>query len=371
MMVLMTAIVMTAIAQDYRATYNKLPKLKRDELYDSLKVAHAKDAYKNGEEALEVRHNEWQTILTENLSNASNIKTPKMTDAQRQATAAIGGDMMGALQAAGISLEQASKMSDEELMQIIMPLMAQKTGLTPEEMARMQGMSDKEVERYVKSNPEMAKRVQNSQYAQYGQTFQGIQSEEFSDEDSKIIDRLSEINEMISERASEYGREKMSFTYIERKMELLGEKFDEEFREKYQVKIDEQLHQLYEKMDAMHAQKDWNAIKTPVYAKEYFDSMNVVVAQFNHYLIPKWEAELAPTLQMIEKEYNKNIGLYEEWARLYNSLSSETAKSIMATPTVENLIYMILVDYARIQKLRLAVPVCARIPIPEKIGGQG
>lgn len=297
----------------------------------------------------------------------------KPTQAQMQAAQAIGGDMMAALAAAGISPAQMAKMSDDEIAAILMPLIAQKTGLSTQEMQAMQGMTDAQAEAYMRQG-DRAKRAQNSEYgSQYGQTMQGMnQGFNISEEDDAKLDQIIELAEQINENIPVTILNLQNF---ENQLNLPGLKneLDQIFEQQYQPRIEAIINEFYERVSKEPAWKTagGNGMPTPAYGKEYYAKVNAVVDEYNTMAVNRWNEALSTQLNAISTELSTKFQLCNQKQNIYKSIASKDVQAMASQRMNESGVHTLLTIYINMLATRLEAPVKYHYTMPTTVGGMG
>lgn len=366
-----------ANAESYEATYNKLPNLSKEQLAkpasNEAAISSAQKQYKAATEA--VGNEQMSQNKRREAAQKATIKTAeknKPTKAQMQASQAIGNDMMSALAEAGISPEKMAQMSEEELMAVLMPVIAKKNGLTPEEMKAMQGMSDKEAEAYMKKGTR-AKRVQNSEYAQYSQPMNGMgKGIEISDADNAKIDKIIQLDEQIENDENNVSST-IQTTFSRLNKVEFAEEMDKLFNQTYSPRIDAILKELYARVEKEKGATNvgGNGVKMPAYGKDYYAKVNAIVDEYNQEVVNRWEAKLSKEITAIQNELKQKFPLCAEMEKTYDSLSSEEAKSVAAQKMSQTNVYLLMSYYIKLLESRLEAPTRQYYEMPTHIGGMG
>lgn len=303
---------------------------------------------------------------------AANRKKP--TQAQVQATGAIAGDMMSALAAAGISMEDVAKMSDEEIMAILAPTMAQKTGLSQTELEKLSKMSDREAEAYMKAHPEMIARAQNSQYGQYGQAMQGSANStpELSDADAAKLERIEAISEQLQDMEDKSSINVLTSQGLFRQIESYKTTLEAQFVSNgYAKRIDD----IYKELDKRYAADGLYGGKggpatVPEYTKSYIARVNKLIEEYNTQVTNQWVNEIQKHVDMLDNELKARFSLYLERINLYNGIKSDYAKGMCAhylTSLGERSKMNMLVE---LLEKRLEAPVKFLHAVPEYVSAQ-
>ncbi|MCQ2345849.1 MAG: hypothetical protein MJZ82_03680 [Paludibacteraceae bacterium] len=348
-----------AMAADYSTIYNQCPQVTGAQMLDAAFVEKSLNLYKQLEAQNEAEYQRINASLSA-VQSAPRPKQPQMSASQKQATMAAGKDMMAALQAAGITPDKLAQMSEEEIMAIAMSVVAQKSGLTTEEMQAMAGMSDKQAEAYVKGNKDRMNRMQNSDFAQYG-----IQEMDGPSVNEADYDKWQRIQQLIEQIQISYNEREIMV--LEGQLNEFHSKELEQYRP-YEDRVSVIEHELYGKVDAI---SQGTAIKTPAFAQSYFDRMNAVADEYNRMAIPQWDKLFTATLAKLRSDLQKNLPIYMESMDLYNSITDPYVKS-MAAPLVANpAVYRLLMQYIDLQTKRLEGRPYYHYSVPEMMGGMG
>lgn len=348
-----------ANAADYSAIYSQCPQVTGTQMLDAALVEKALNQYKQLEAQNEAEYNRINVALSA-AQSAPKPQQPKMSASQKQATMAAGQDMMAALAAAGITPDKMAKMSEEELMAAVMPIIAQKSGLTTEEMQAMAGMSDKQAEAYVMGNKDRMNRMQNSDLAQYG-----IQESEGPSVNEADYDKLQRIQELMDQIGIVLNNREIMV--LNGQMDVFHSKENEQYQP-YEDRVSVIEHELYGKVDKI---SNGTAIKTPAFAYGYFDRMNAIADEYNRIAISQWDKLFTKTLTQLRNDLQKNLPLYMESMNLYNSITDPYVKSLAAPLVMNPAVYTLLMQYIDLQTKRLEGRPYVHYTAPETMGGMG
>lgn len=348
-----------ANAVDYATIFSQCPQLTGTQMLDAALVEKSLDQYKQLESQNEAEYSRINAMLSA-AQSAPKPQQPKMSASQKQATMAVGRDMMAALQAAGITPDKMAQMSEEEIMAVVIPLIAQKSGLTTEEMQAMAGMSDQQSEAYVKGNKDCMNRMQHSEWAQYG-----IQESEGPSVNDADYDKVQRIQELM-------GQIQISTNALDMMM-LEGQlnAYQSQESEQYQPYEDRVLaieHELAVKIDQI---SNGTAIKTPAFAYGYFDRMNAVADEYSRAFTPQWDQLFTATLAQLHNDLQQYMPVYMECMSLYNSITDPYVKSLAAPRVANPAVYNLLMQYISLQIKRLEGIPYHHYNVPEMMGGMG
>lgn len=348
-----------ASAADYSAIYNQCPQVTGTQILDAAYAEKSLEQYKQLEAQNDAEYQRINATLSA-AQSAPKPKQPQMSASQKQATMAAGQDMMAALVAAGLTPEKMAKMSEEELMAAMMPVIAQKSGLTTEEMQAMAGMSDKQAEAYVMGNKDRMNRMQNSDLAQYGvKEFEGPS---VNDEDYDKMQRIQELMNQI-----QFSFNALELMTIDGQMDAFQSKEMEQYQP-YEDRVFAIEHELDIRVDKI---SNGTAIKTPSFAYAYFDRMNAVADEYNRMAISQWDKIFTATLAKLQSDLKKYLPIYMECMNLYNSITDPYVKSLAAPQVMNPAIYNLLSQYIGLQIKRLEGRPYRHYVAPDMMGGMG
>lgn len=361
-------------AQTYESVYRSLPFISTEKL---VHVDENTDLIEQTQHQYEDAFNTISNIMMEEGNKMSHARariqqvqtSNRPTQAQQQASMAIGQDMMAALAAAGVDFSKLDKMSEEEIAAILMPAIAQKNGLTVEEMQAMQGMSDKEAEAYMKQKGR-AERVKNSEYAQYAPAMQDMKPAlNISDADYAKIDQIK----VLSDRINEDANTSNMYESLSREEFNLTREMEEQYEKTYQPRIDAIMQEFVERINQEPAWKTTggNGIKTPAYGKDYYARMNAVIEEYNRACIAKWEKSCQKDVETSKKMVETQLTLYEQREKIFNTLTSEDAKNVAQEQMSSNGIHSYIMFIINYQQKRLSLPLKYHYTMPEYFGGMG
>lgn len=373
LILLLMAMPMLAFATDFQTIYNSQPAKPTSAqlvIADNPAVQAAMQQYNAMQQAVgEEVSRVMQLAQQAAIANEKRAKSaPKMNAQQTQVVGNVMGDMMGALAAAGVSMEDLAKMSDDEIAAILMPTMAQKTGLSDAEMRKLQGMSDREAEAYVKAHPEMASRVQNSEYGQYGQTMKGLEVREtISDADMLKIEQM----QANFESAASVNLPEHQIQYMGVRS-WLSENYDKLVdAASYEARISSIFSELQDRYlkEGLFSGKGGPAT-APAYTKDYYARINQIVDEYNAALVKEWLAKVDPEIQKEEQALKPLMALYTENLNLYAALTSDDAKSRATSFLTPISVRASMEQYIDLLKLRCEVPVKEHYEVAKYVSAQ-
>lgn len=285
-------------------------------------------------------------------------KQPKPTAQQQQAMQAVSGDMMAMLAQSGIPMEKLATMSDEEIMAVLAPMMAQKMGLTEQELIALQGMSDKQAEAYIIGNADRKARAQNSEYAQkYGQTVQGMPQggAQISDAESAIIDQIAKIEDRRVAMNEAFTRQTEKIAMMPAALKAVEKAFPFE-----NSNYEQRVAQIQEELNArLRKDNTIGAGEMASYEPAYLERMNAVINEYNVELAKRYTAKLQPLVDETKRNMDASLKLYNEALALYNKLGA-TAKAAAASKMINLSPFSAINDHVNVLQKRLEVPVEGR-----------
>lgn len=361
-------------AESYEAIYKKLPSISAEQLsqHESNKNAIENAAFqlKTAEQAVDgemmVRG---QMMQKANDAIKKSQEKNKPTKQQTQVSMAVAGDLMAALAAAGITPDQMAKMSDDEIAAILMPVVAQKNGLTTAEMQKMQGMSDAEANAYL-SQGDRASRVKNSEYGKYGDTLKDMgKGLDISDADYKKIDELLEMDEKIE---SNDASQALITKFNSINKEVFEVEMEKLFADKYEGRINSILSDLYDRAYKEYGTKvSGEGIKMPAYGKEYYSKVNALIDEYNKEVVDMWESKIGEITTPLKSTLDEKFTICAESEKLYASLTSDDAKHMATKTQMQTSVATLLRYYIQLLDMRLQAPTRNHYEMPTAIGGMG
>lgn len=345
------------MADDFKEIYNNLPTAPTPaQIVDGgNSLESAIKAYDESIDAVMEHSTEINRELSSDMDKHRNtmVNRPKATKEQKQASAAITGDIMTALANAGISMEDAATMSDEQLMQILMPTVAQKTGLTEAEMRKLESMTDAQAEAYLKSHPDMVRRMQGSEYGAYSKTFtQNEDVEEMTEGDEK---RLNELEKLHAEALLAETKENTLTDELIQLRDMDKNIIDNEPYEKRVSTILTELTDRYEK-DGLYGGKGGPA-KAPAYTKSYYDRANEVIKEQNQAIAREWCSRIEASLKQIEPTVKAMIERSHKAEELHNSMETDMGRAMSGQYIIPTLNAGLLTQYITTLKQRTDAPL--------------
>lgn len=263
-------------------------------------------------------------------SKAIQSAAGKNSSASMPQMSAMSAGMLKELQKMGISLDQLSNMSEEELMELMMPIIQQMNGGVTVDIN-----NDDDV---------------------------------ISAADSKIMDKMGEVEEKINDILLETSL-KCAHDDCERRY---NDKTKNEFEELW-LQYEEKIMAIQRELDERLSKdiKDGNAIPTPAYANDYFNRMNDEVKAYNMIVIDKWCSSIDSEIEANKKILDQTVQLYSEWFKLRETLSTKNARQMAGVESGFTSIHIVMQYYIRLIKVKAEVPVHEYYSVPEMIGGMG
>lgn len=363
---------------DYAPIYNGLPKVTNEQLAKPEANAALIETAQKQLAQKQAAINDVMMRIGEKTNQArqklEQIRQKNMpNEGQMQAAQAIGGDMMAAFAAAGITPDKMAKMSEEELMAVLLPIVAQKNGLTPQELQAMQGMSDKQAEAYMKQG-NRAQRMQNSEYgSKYSQTMQGMNElYNISQEDYDKIDQIKALEEQIN--ADNFGADQKPMYYQDRmNVFTLKEDLKTLFEKQYEPRIEALMQELNARIEKEPAWKTagGNGIKMPAYGKDYYAKINAIVDEYNKAVVDRWDAAVMKEINPLVSDLEAKFKLYNQMENICKTLATEDARLMAAQNMNQVGISTLLIYYVNMLNTRLEAPTMGYYQMPEYVGGMG
>ncbi len=375
---LLALVPMAMIAQDYHQYYNQLtPYPTPAQLVSKQVRAETAVLYRHIQEEIEAEAmraaqkvgdaNRQQLAGAQQMAQRQANATPK----QKQAQQAMAGDMMQIIQSLGIPMEKLAEMSDEEIEALIMPKVAQNTGLSPEVMEKLSKMSDREVEAYMRSHPELMSSFQNSRFGQQAMAMQGMPHAEEDEADMERASRIMELNLQVIEE-----KNNGSVVLDKRVNWQDGEAFSNKFLAPYEARIAEIYDECWSRVERENpvTNYDYSARPTPAYVQSYYDRMNAIVDEANQALAAEWCKTMQDDLQYYQNKIEKLLPICDEQHRLYKQISDPAARLKADSHMADGALFSAIQLYIYALKHRLEIGTLEHKDAPKTYvpaGGMG
>lgn len=362
-------------AQSYEVIFWSLPTISNEQLihYDANEAAieaartQCKKALEQAD-AVSMRQGAEFQKAQQRLEKSMEQNQPNQ--AQMQASMTVAGDMMKALQEAGITPEQMEKMSEEELAAILMPTIAQKTGLSEEELKKMQSMSDKQAEAYMKQG-NRAQRVQSSEYGQYGDVMKDMKPAlDITDADYEKIDLIDGLREQLENMDA---LDRLRTTMMSQSRFEFDDASRDLYAADYEPRIQAILDKLYARIEQEPAWKTskGNGIPMPVYGNEFYSNANQLIDEYNREVVTRFENIVGNDMAAIKAALLDGFAICREQEKVYNTLTTEDAKAMAMKHMSQYKVYSLLRDYISVLQLRLNLNHVNHLEMPKVVGGMG
>lgn len=351
--VVMAVGVMTLGAQTLEEVYRNLPRLSGKQMLDEKAKADAMAAYSKAVDFVTSK----EAVTYDSAQEEDVVIGGFAMDSLTKVATSLGESLLGELKDAGIDLEKFEEMTEEDILNGVVSFFAQPNMEPSEALLKAGDIFRDKIMGFVDGNFGSMDGLLNNVMTMIGSqdilaqlmgTQMGSVSKkvELSKGDQEKVDRIVEIQEVMDKimlDAEEYT--KLGFAHqvltkqvgslIDRKTNLT------------ETKLEPVMKDLKERVAKDNKNKVGETVKTPSYAKKYYKEMNQSIDEYNEEVVKSWDKFYAEQVSAVERTLDDCLPLLTEKEKLYDSLSSDAAKRVVADEMSDMRIYKVMMNYLR------------------------
>lgn len=370
--VVMAVGVLVVDAQTLEEVYRKLPRLSGKQMLDEKAKANAMEEYSKAVDFVTSKETVNYDIAP--AEDEDIVIGGFVMDSLERVATALGENLLGELKSAGIDLEKLEEMSEEDILNGIVAFFAQPNLEPSEALMRAGDIFREKLMGFVDGNFGSMDGLLNNVMSllggqdileqlmgtQMGSVMSAPKKVELSKADQAKVDRIVEIQELMDKKLSAkeeyatYGRAEWNLTEQTNALFDLNDRFRE-------TKFDPVMKSLRERVGRENKNKVGETVKMPSYAKKYYKELNQLIDEYNEEVIKSWDVFSAEKVSVVAGVLDDCLPLLTEKEKLYDSLSSDDAKRIVADEMSDMRIYGVMLSY-----LRMIIPMAGNNNLTER-----
>lgn len=370
--VVMAVGVLVVDAQTLEEVYRKLPRLSGKQMLDERAKANAMEEYSKAVDFVTSKETVNYDIAP--AEDEDIVIGGFVMDSLERVATALGENLLGELKSACIDLEKFEEMSEEDILNGIVAFFAQPNLEPSEALMRAGDIFREKLMGFVDGNFGSMDGLLNNVMSllggqdileqlmgtQMGSVMSAPKKVELSKTDRAKVDRIVEIQELMDKKLSAkeeyatYGRAEWDLTEQTNALFDLNDRFRE-------TKFDPVMKSLRERVAKDNRNKAGKTVKMPSYAKKYYKELNQLIDEYNEEVIKSWDVFSAEKVSVVAGVLDDCLPLLTEKEKLYDSLSCDDAKRIVADEMSDMRIYGVMLSY-----LRMIIPMAGNNNLTER-----